>query len=263
MNKSTFTVQKMDCPSEEQMIRMKLDPVEQVRHLAFDISNRKLEVYHTGESDEIHQAIRQLDLNDKLEETTQAALPLTSDDSHQRNILWWVLGINFCFFIIEMTTGWISASMGLIADSLDMLADALVYALSLFAVGTSVSRKKKVAGISGYLQMGLALLGFAEVIRRFFSSSETPLFKWMIIVSVFALAGNLVSLLLINKAKSEEAHMQASAIFTSNDIIVNGGVIVAGVLVYFLDSKWPDLIIGGIVFSFVMRGALRILKLSK
>ena len=58
-------------------------------------------------------------------------------------------------------------------------------------------------------------------------------------------------------------HMQASAIFTSNDIIVNGGVIVAGVLVYLLNSKWPDLVIGGIVFTFVMQGTIRILKLSK
>jgi len=263
MNKSTFTIQKMDCPSEEQMIRMKLEPIAQVKHLTFDISNRKLEVYHTGESKEVHQGIHQLNLNDKLEETTEAVLPLPSDDSRQRKMLWWVLGINFGFFIIEMTTGWISHSMGLIADSLDMLADSIVYALSLFAVGASISRKKKVAGISGYLQMGLALLGFSEVIRRFFSSSETPLFEWMIIVSLFALAGNLISLWLINKVKSDEAHMQASAIFTSNDIIVNGGVIVAGVLVYFLESKWPDLIIGGIVFSFVMRGAVRILKLSK
>lgn len=57
--------------------------------------------------------------------------------------------------------------------------------------------------------------------------------------------------------------MQASAIFTSNDIIVNGGVIMAGVFVYFLDSKWLDLLIGGIVFAFVMRGAVRILKLAK
>jgi len=109
----------------------------------------------------------------------------------------------------------------------------------------------------------LATLGFAEVLRRFFTSSETPMFQWMIIISILALLGNLISLWLINKAKSKEAHMQASAIFTSNDIIVNGGVILAGVLVYFLDSKWPDLVIGGIVFTFVMRGAIRILKLSK
>ena len=86
---------------------------------------------------------------------------------------------------------------------------------------------------------------------------------WMSISSILALAGNIISLWLINKANSSEPHMQASAIFTSNDIIVNSGVILAGVLVYFLDSKWPDLIIGAIVFSFVLKGAIRILKLSK
>ena len=253
----------MDCPSEEQMIRMKLEGFSQVKQLGFDIPNRKLEVYHTEEILPVHQAISELGLSDKLRKTEETELPLASDESQQRKILWWVLWINFGFFIVEMTTGWISRSMGLVADSLDMLADSIVYGLSLFAVGAAISRKKKVAKMSGYFQMGLALLGFTEVLRRFFSEGETPLFQWMVIISILALIGNLVSLWLINKAKSEEAHMQASAIFTSNDIIVNGGVILAGVLVYFLDSKWPDLAIGGIVFAFVMRGAIRILKLAR
>lgn len=254
----------MDCPSEEQMIRLKLEPYHEVKQLSFDIPNRKLQVYHTEEVDKIHQAISELKLSDRLDSTVdEVELPLAADDSKQRKILWWVLVINFGFFILEMTTGWISSSMGLVADSLDMLADSIVYGLSLFAVGAAMSRKKKVAKISGYFQMGLALLGFSEVLRRFFSESETPLFQWMIIVSLFALIGNLVSLWLINKAKSKEAHMQASAIFTSNDIIVNGGVILAGVLVYFLNSKWPDLAIGAIVFIFVMRGAVRILKIAR
>lgn len=85
----------------------------------------------------------------------------------------------------------------------------------------------------------------------------------MIIVASTALVANVFCLWLINKAKSKEAHMQASSIFTSNDIIVNSGVIIAGILVYTFDSRWPDLLIGAIVFSFVMRGAVRILKLSK
>lgn len=264
MKKTTFHISKMDCPSEEQMIRMKLEPFYEVKQLSFDIPNRKLEVYHTEEVEKIHQALSELKLNDQLEITEdEAELPLAANESKQRKILWWVLGINFGFFVVEMTTGWISNSMGLIADSLDMLADSIVYALSLFAIGGTIYRKKKVAKFSGYFQMGLALLGFSEVLRRFFSESETPLFQWMIIISVLALIGNLVSLWLINKAKSNEAHMQASAIFTSNDIIVNGGVILAGVLVYFLESKWPDLVIGGIVFAFVLRGAVKILKLAK
>ncbi len=263
MKKSTFIVSQMDCPSEEQMIRMKLETFEQIKYLDFDIPNRKLEVYHVNGIKAIQISIASLKLGDSFEGTTEAEPPVMEDQSKQKRILWWVLGINFSFFVIEMTTGWISGSMGLIADSLDMLADSIVYALSLFAVGGAVSRKKKVAKFSGYFQMFLATLGFVEVLRRFLMSSETPLFQWMIIISFLALAGNLISLWLINKAKSNEVHMQASAIFTSNDIIVNGGVILAGVLVYFLGSKWPDLIIGGIVFTFVMRGAVKILKLSR
>ncbi|HET8864853.1 MAG TPA: cation transporter [Gracilimonas sp.] len=263
MKKSTFKVAQMDCSSEEQMIRMKLDDIEGVQSLSFDIPNRKLEIYHDDGLSEIEKALNSLNLNSSLESTEEATELPFSDEKTEKKILRWVLGINLTFFVVEMTGGWIANSMGLIADSLDMLADASVYGLSLFVVGTTAARKKKVAKISGYLQMGLAFLGFIEVIRRFLTSSEIPEFQWMIIIASVALAANMVTLWLINKAKSREAHMQASSIFTSNDIVVNGGVIVAGVLVYLSGSKWPDLIIGAIVFSFVMRGAVKILKLSK
>lgn len=85
----------------------------------------------------------------------------------------------------------------------------------------------------------------------------------MIIVSIFALIANGICLYLLQKSKSDEAHMQASMIFTSNDIIINVGVIVAALLVYSFQSGIPDLIIGIIVFSLVIQGAFRILKLSK
>ncbi|MBZ4676233.1 MAG: cation transporter, partial [Anaerophaga sp.] len=152
---------------------------------------------------------------------------------------------------------------GLVADSLDMLADALVYGLSLWAVGSTVIRKKKVAKLSGYFQLALALSGLSEVIRRFISFVEVPDFQTMIIVSVLALIANSVCLYLLQRSKSNEAHMKATMIFTSNDIIINTGVIVAGVLVLMTQSKYPDLIIGAIVFLIVVRGAFRILKLGK
>lgn len=251
----------MDCPSEEQLIRMKLENFSQVKHLRFDIPNRKLEVHHTEEVLPVHQAISQLGLNDMLENTVEADLKPDFNESQQRKILWWVLGINFGFFIIEMATGFISNSLGLVADSLDMLADSIVYGLSLMAVGGTLLRKKKVAKASGYFQILLALFGLVEVIRRFLGFEEIPIFGMMIVVSVFALIANSVSLYLIQKTRSKEAHMQASMIFTSNDIIINAGVILAGVMVYVTASKLPDLIIGSIIFLIVMRGAFRILKL--
>jgi Co/Zn/Cd efflux system component len=153
--------------------------------------------------------------------------------------------------------------MGLVADSLDMMADSIVYGLALFAVGSTLYRKNKVASLSGYFQLSLAILGFIEVIRRFIGSESIPAFQTMIIISVLALIGNVTCLYLLQKSKSKEAHMQASMIFTSNDVIVNFGVIVAGILVYLTSSKYPDLIIGIIVFGIVGRGAIRILNLSR
>ncbi len=183
--------------------------------------------------------------------------------SPESRVLWEVLAINFFFFALEMLSGFIAGSMGLVADSLDMLADSIVYALSLFVVGGTVSRKKDVAGIAGYFQLALAFLGFAEVIRRFLGRGETPDFHLMIVVSLLALAGNTICLYLLQKSESKEAHMQASMIFTSTDVIVNLGVIVAGILVYLSASKLPDLIVGTAVFILVGRGAYRILQLSK
>jgi len=263
MKKTTFKVAQMDCSSEEQMIRMKLEDIKGIQLLDFDIPNRKLEVYYDDGFSEIEEALDSLNMSSSLESTEEAGEKPLTDKKKEKKILRWVLGINVTFFVVEMTGGWLANSMGLIADSLDMLADASVYGLSLFVVGTAAASKKKVAKISVYLQMGLALLGSAEVIRRFFATTEMPEFNWMIIIALLALAANIVSLWLINKAKSREAHMRASSVFTSNDIIVNGGVIVAGIFVYLTGSKWPDLIIGAIVFSFVMRGAITILNLSK
>ena len=153
--------------------------------------------------------------------------------------------------------------MGLVADSLDMLADAVVYGLSLWAVGAIGARKKKVATLSGYLQMCLAVLGLVEIVRRFFGFEAVPDFRIMIGVSMLALIANSICLVLLQKYRSREAHMKASMIFTSNDVIINAGVILAGVLVLLTNSNIPDLIVGTIVFLIVVRGAVRILELGK
>ena len=263
MDKSTFKIAKMDCPSEENLIRIKLADIQSIQNLDFDIENRNMTVYHVGQLDEIEAALHQLNLNSKLLETGQTDQMVVSESSNQRKILWTVLLIDFGFFIIEITTGLVSRSMGLVADSLDMLADSIVYGLSLFAVGGSIALKKRIAKASGYFQIFLAVLGFIEVIRRFIGIETLPNFETMIIVSTFALIGNGTCLYLLQKSKSEEAHMKASMIFTSNDVIINVGVITAGLLVHFLNSNKPDLIIGAMVFVLVIQGAFRILKLGK
>ncbi|XLS30546.1 cation transporter [Flavobacteriaceae bacterium M23B6Z8] len=263
MFKTLFEITKMDCPSEENLIRMKLEGITQVVHLDFDIPNRKLTVFHNGQIDQIEKAILDLNLGGRKIATEPTEQNEFKEHTQQRKLLWAVLGINFAFFIIEMTTGILSTSIGLIADSLDMLADSFVYGISLLAVGGTLTRKKRIAKLAGYFQITLAIIGFVEVLRRFFGAEKLPDFSTMIIISVFALIANGICLFLLQKSKSkEEAHMKASMIFTSNDVIINLGVIVAGLLVNWLNSNKPDLIVGTIVFILVIQGAFRILKLS-
>jgi len=280
MDRSTFTVPGMDCAAEESLVRMALEDRSTVRSVDVDLAERTVTVVHRAEGEAIASALHDLGLgarrispesvgvqggpdghaaNGAEDDPTAAA----ASRSNQRRLLWAVLAINLAFFGIEMTAGLLASSMGLVADSLDMLADALVYGMSLAAVGGAVARKKRIAAWSGYLQLTLAGIGFAEVLRRVLGAEPTPDFRTMIVVSLLALGANTLSLWLLQRSKSREAHMRASMIFTSNDIVINLGVVAAGVLVLATGSALPDLVIGATVFVIVIRGALRILRLAR
>jgi Co/Zn/Cd efflux system component len=263
MNRTVFHVARMDCPSEERMIRMALDGLPFVHAIDVDLARREIAVAHDGPVDEVLARLLPLKLGTEIRETREADDRDEGQPHDERGILVAVLAINAAFFAAELLFGFLASSMGLVADSLDMLADAIVYALSLYAVGGGTSTKKRIAAISGYAQMLLAALGFVEVIRRFIGRGEFPDAGLMIAVSALALAGNAACLLLLQRSRNREAHMQASLIFTSNDVVANAGVILAGLLVAFFHTGLPDLLIGAVVFALVMRGALRILKLSR
>lgn len=264
LTRTTYTVPQMDCAAEEQLVRMKLADRQDVQCLAFNLPTRTVVVTHTGDSTAIAQAMQDLNLGAALvgRETIDALEP-DARDEHQRTLLIIVLLINAALFVLELMTGVIARSMGLVADSLDMLADALVYGLSLYAVGKAVAHKQRVARMSGYFQLGLAVFGVVEVLRRFFGVGEEPSFALMITISLLAFTGNVASLFVLQRAQSQEVHMKASWIFTTNDVLVNIGVIVAGVLVFLTGSKLPDLVVGAAVFCLVGYGAFRILKLSR
>ncbi len=265
MFQSTFSIPQMDCPTEEQLIRLKLEGKNGIQQLYFSFENRKLKVYHAYPNQNvILRELETLGMGTTLTETVPYnLLPVLQTERSERKILWLVLIINFTFFLIEVTTGLISSSMGLVADSLDMLADAFVYALALMAVGAAVLVKKRVARISGVFQLILAFLGFSEIVRRFLYLGSVPDFKTMAIISFLALIANVICLRILQKTKSSDVHIQASVIFTSNDVVINLGVISAALLVWFFNSAIPDLVIGSIVFLIVIRGAIRILNLSR
>jgi len=184
------------------------------------------------------------------------------DSAAQARVLWVLLAINGVMFVAELGAGLAAQSTALIADSFDMLADAAVYAVSLYAVFRGALAKASAARLSGYLQLGLGALAFVEVGRRFVFGSS-PEAAWMIFVSAIALIANVVCLRLVAAHRQGGVHMRASFIFSQNDVIANSAVILGGALVVL--SGWPawDLIVGAGIGGLILSGGVRILEESR
>jgi len=183
-------------------------------------------------------------------------------DTLEKKTLIWLLSINAAMFVVELGIGWLAQSTGLIADSLDMFADAAVYGISLYAVGRGGMFQARSAQISGYLQVVLGLGVLFEVARRLAFGSE-PQSSLIMVVGAVALLANIACLVLISRHKQGGVHMRASWIFSTNDVIANLGVILSGILVAIIGNRFPDLVIGTIISVIVISGGVKILKDAK
>lgn len=259
LRRSVFRIPGMDCPAEEQMIRLKLAEAP-VAALRFDLAARTLAVDHGGEAQIILDRLQALKLGAELAESRPLAVAATADDADQSLVLWSVLAINAAMFVVELVAGWWAGSAGLIADAMDMLADAVVYGLALYAVGRSNAHKLRAARAAGWLQLALAAWALAETGRRM-AAGSAPENLTMVAIALLALVANLTCLLLIAKYREAAVHLRASYLFTANDVLANLGVIVAGVLVGWTGESWPDWLVGALIGAMVLAGALRILRL--
>lgn len=171
------------------------------------------------------------------------------------------MGINGVMFVVELLVGIVAESTGLMADSLDMLADAAVYGIALYAVGRSGGVKAKAARFSGWFQIALATAILFDILRRFIVGSEPE--SWLMMgIGLLALVANVSCLALLAGHRKGEVHMRASWIFSKNDVVANTGIILAGILVYFTGTRWPDLVIGLLIIAFVVNGGIQILRES-
>ena len=182
---------------------------------------------------------------------------MTQADTVGTRVLGILLALNGGMFAVEVLLGWVAQSMGLVADGLDMGADAAVYFLALLAIGASAQRKLRAARFAGHVQLLLASVAILEVGRRLLVGSA-PQAEVMIGVSLLALAVNITCLALLRRHREGEVHLEAAWIFSATDVQANLGVLSAGVLVRVVGSPIPDLVIGLIVCWLVLRGALRI-----
>jgi hypothetical protein len=260
--RSCFRIPGMDCPSEEQLIRLRLSDVP-TKFMEFDLPGRSLVVGHACNVELLIERLAPLGYGAELQESRPLGADETSpavDAAAEAKVLWLLLGTNALMFAIEAIAGWWAGSAGLISDAADMCADAVVYGVALYAVGRDARHKLFAARISGLLQLALALGALSETGRHVVAGTS-PEEAAMIGISLLALAANVWCLMLISGHRHRGVHMQASYIFSANDVLANIGVILAGALVAWTRSPLPDWIVGIAIAGMILIGSIRILRL--
>ena len=176
-----------------------------------------------------------------------------------KRVLQVVLAINLVMFAAEFTAGLLANSTALVADSVDMLGDALVYVLSLYALHRSLRWRAGAAVAKGGIIAAFGIWVMVEAALKLVNG-VTPVAGTMVLFGLIALAANLICLALLYRFRHRDVNLSSTFECSRNDIIANTGVIIAAGGVYAFDAAWPDILVGMIIAALFFRSAVRVLR---
>lgn len=176
----------------------------------------------------------------------------------QRRVLIAVMLINLAMFVAEFGGGLVARSSALMADSVDMFGDAVVYALSLYALNRGARWEAGAALAKGGIILVFGLAVIVEIGDKIVNGVP-PSSSLMLTFGGIALAANLICLALLWRFRTENVNMSSTFECSRNDVASNIGVLVAAGLVGLTGSAWPDIAIGGIIALIFLRSAWRVL----
>jgi len=177
----------------------------------------------------------------------------------QSSTLKTVLGINAVMFLVELTAGLLSGSVSLLADSLDMLGDALVYGFSLYVVARGARMKAIAALFKGGIMAAFGLFVLGQVVYRIVFP-QVPVFEAIGAIGLLALAANSICFVLLWRHRADDINMSSVWLCSRNDIVANVSVLVAAAGVWLTDSGWPDILVGLALATLFLRSALFVLR---
>ena len=184
---------------------------------------------------------------------------MSDDPARQKSILRQVLLWNLGLFVGLGVAGWVADSSALMANAVDNASDAAVYLISYLAIDRQPAWKRWAAMLSGIMLLLFACFVLADVVRRWLGDAE-PVGLTMMVLALVAAGINLWCLVLLRRIQSDDVNMQAAETFSFNDFISNGGVLIAGGLVLWIGSPWPDLIAGALIALVAIVGGIGILR---
>ncbi len=176
-----------------------------------------------------------------------------------RKALWIVLVLNLTMFFVEVVMAVKSGSTSLLSDSLDFLGDSANYMISLIVLPMALSYRAKASMVKGLTMGGFGLFILITTIYRAFYG-EIPGHDQMSVVGALALVVNVTALAVLLNFRDGDSNMRSVWVCSRNDAIGNVAVILAGVAVYFFQSKYPDLIVAFVLAFLALQASREIIS---
>jgi Co/Zn/Cd efflux system component len=177
----------------------------------------------------------------------------------QRRVLHIVLAINGAMFVVELVAGLVAGSTALLADSVDMLGDAVVYSFSLYVVGRGPRWEARGALLKGG---AMALFGVAILLEAAVKLARggVPTAEVIGSIGILALAANAAVLLVLSRHRADDLNMRSVWLCSRNDVIANVAVLAAAAGVGLTGAAWPDIAVGTGIALLFGASALSVLR---
>jgi Co/Zn/Cd efflux system component len=180
----------------------------------------------------------------------------------QRRVLQIVLAVNAAMFVLEFVAGLAASSTALLADSVDMLGDAIVYGFSLYVVGRGPVWQARGARLKGAIMAAFGVGVLADAVLKLLRG-VVPSAEVMSGVGVLALAANACVLALLWRRRDDDVNMRSVWLCSRNDVLANGGVLAAAGGVALTGSGWPDLLVGLAIAALFTGSAIEVFRAAR
>lgn len=171
--------------------------------------------------------------------------------------------VNLAYFFVEFAIALSIGSVSLLADAIDFLEDAAINILVVVALGWSSMNRSRLGKVLSILMLLPAALAIWQGIQK----SIDPVAPDSLPLALAALAGltvNLVSALtLMRHRHSGGALVMAAWLFTRNDAFVSAAILAMAAVTFWVQSGWPDLILGIVILLLNLTASKKVWDASK
>ncbi|WP_106449874.1 cation diffusion facilitator family transporter [Trichococcus alkaliphilus] len=183
------------------------------------------------------------------------------------------MALKFLLTIAEVLGGWFSGSLSLLSDALHNLNDVLSIVISWFAVKMAEKKHDKkntfgyrratiiAAVINATLLIIISLFLFREAYFKFIQPEKINALL-VIVISSIGIVLNAVAVYLLHKSSGDDLNMRAVYLHFLSDALSSAGVMVGGIVIYYLDAYWIDPLLTVLIGIYILKESYEILKES-